>query len=93
MSVKRARQLRKQMTPQELALWFQLRQLRKQGHHFRRQSPEGPYTLDFVCRKLRLVVEIDGAQHAQHVQSKSDGQRDEFLRLQYHPRLGRRRGA
>ena len=29
---------------------------------------------------MRLVVEIDGAQHAQHVQSKSDGQRDEFLR-------------
>jgi very-short-patch-repair endonuclease len=51
------------MTPQEVKLWVRLRQLREQGHHFRRQVPRGPHVLDFACLKSRLIVEVDGAQH------------------------------
>ncbi len=59
--IERARELRKQMTPQETRLWLRLRALRPQGLHFRRQSPLKGYFLDFVCFERRLVVEIDGA--------------------------------
>lgn len=61
--IKRARELRKAMSPPELALWLRLKELRPRGHHFRRQAPEGVYTFDFVCRRAKLVIEVDGAQH------------------------------
>ena len=80
MSVERARELRKAMTPQERSLWQRLKALRSQGHHFRRQSPEGPFTLDFVCRAAKLVVEVDGVQHAQERHSEEDRKRDKYLR-------------
>ncbi len=64
MANERARALRKAMTPQEVKLWVRLRELRRQGYHFRRQSPRGAYILDFVCLRHRLVVEIDGGQHS-----------------------------
>ena len=57
-SVQRARGLRKRTSPPEVALWRQLRLLKARGWHFRRQSPEPPFTLDFVCRKAKLVVEV-----------------------------------
>ncbi|HJS79784.1 MAG TPA: endonuclease domain-containing protein [Vitreimonas sp.] len=80
MSVRRARNFRKRMTPQEIALWFKLRELKVHGWHFRRQSPEPPYILDFVCRAAMLVVEVDGAQHASAEQSAHDERRDSVLR-------------
>ena len=43
---------------------------------FTRQFPIGPYTVDFACRRARLVVEIDGGQHAESV---SDQIRDNWL--------------
>ncbi len=64
MSINRARQLRKTMTPQEAKLWIQLRLLRPRGYHFRRQDPFKSWCLDFVCFKHRLVIEVDGGQHA-----------------------------
>lgn len=36
-----------------------------QGAHFRRQAPFRQYVLDFVCNEVRLVVELDGGQHAE----------------------------
>jgi very-short-patch-repair endonuclease len=78
-SVERARSFRKVMTPPELALWFQLRALRDAGWHFRRQSPEGPYFLDFVCRRSKLVVEVDGSQHGEKEQSEHDRACDVYL--------------
>ncbi len=47
------------------------------GHKFVRQMPMGPYFADFACRSSRLIVEIDGSQHAD---SKYDRRRDEFMR-------------
>jgi very-short-patch-repair endonuclease len=72
--------MRKTMSPPELALWFRLRALRSEGWHFRRQSPAGPYFLDFVCKRARLVVEVDGIHHSHVDQCKHDATRDAYLR-------------
>ena len=77
--IRRARRLRKIMSPPELALWFRLRALRSGGHHFRRQSPEPPYTLDFVCRRSMLIVEVDGVHHSSEPQTEHDETRDAEL--------------
>jgi very-short-patch-repair endonuclease len=76
MSITRARALRKDLTPFEARLWLALKQLRPQGLHFRRQSPRDGYILDFVCLKSRLIVELDGDQHASLGQQASDRRRD-----------------
>lgn len=73
---KRAKHLRKQMTPSELVLWRHLRGSGL-GVRFRRQEPIGPYIVDFVSRKLRLIIEADGDQHEF---SKTDARRDGYLR-------------
>lgn len=58
-----ARELRRRQTSTEDLLWQQLRG-RRLGHKFRRQVPVGRYTVDFLCFAAKLVIEIDGAQHA-----------------------------
>jgi very-short-patch-repair endonuclease len=75
-----ARHLRKTMTPQEVKLWAQLRKLRPQGFHFRRQAPLEGYVLDFVCFEHRLIVEIDGSQHGEDAGLHHDARRDAFFR-------------
>jgi very-short-patch-repair endonuclease len=45
-------------------LWNRLRARQINGHKFVRQEPIGPFIVDFVCRARRLVVEVDGGQHA-----------------------------
>ena len=59
------RQLRQNMTPAEQRLWKHLRGKRLGGYRFRRQQPLGQYILDFVCVDAKLVIEIDGGQHAE----------------------------
>jgi primosomal protein N' (replication factor Y) len=59
-----ARQLRRNQTDAENRLWRHLRSRRLLGLRFRRQHPIGPYFADFACLELRLVVELDGGQHA-----------------------------
>ncbi len=59
-----ARALRKQATEAERLLWRHLRSRQLDGHKFRRQTPVGPYVVDFLCLEERLVVELDGGQHA-----------------------------
>lgn len=80
--VRRARAMRKTMSPPELALWLQLRTLRPNGWHFRRQTPEGPYFLDFVCKRASLVIEVDGVHHSSADQSAHDVTRDAYLERQ-----------
>ncbi len=58
-----ARKLRHTMTDAERKLWSRLR-THQLGVHFRRQAPLGSYVLDFVCFSARVVVEVDGGQHA-----------------------------
>ena len=59
-----ARQLRANTTDAEATLWRMLRQLPMDGSHFRRQVPIGRYVADFACMAARLVIELDGSQHA-----------------------------
>jgi very-short-patch-repair endonuclease len=61
--VKRARALRSNPTVTERLLWNRLRQRKLGGLKFRRQAPMGPYILDFLCLRHRLIVEADGPFH------------------------------
>ena len=61
----------------EACLWNELKAKKLGGHKFVRQMPIGPYYADFACRASRLIVEIDGNQHAD---SQYDRRRDEFMR-------------
>jgi very-short-patch-repair endonuclease len=60
----RARRLRRDSTDAERRLWYRLRARQVDGAKFVRQEPIGPYVADFICREQRLVVEVDGGQHA-----------------------------
>jgi very-short-patch-repair endonuclease len=59
-----ARRLRKHSTVAERKLWQYIRSRSLAGFKFVRQEPIGPYIVDFACREKRLVIEIDGGQHA-----------------------------
>ena len=60
----RARRLRRQSTDAEQALWSRLRDRRLGGVRFRRQAPIGAYIADFASHEWKLIVELDGGQHA-----------------------------
>ena len=71
-----ARALRRRMTDAELRIWYLLRGRHLVGFKFRRQHPIGPYVVDFVCLEQKLVIELDGGQHAS---DPNDLRRDAFL--------------
>jgi very-short-patch-repair endonuclease len=60
----RAREMRKEPSDAEHRLWLGLRDRRLDGLKFRRQLPIGDYIADFACQECRLIVEVDGNQHA-----------------------------
>jgi very-short-patch-repair endonuclease len=60
----RARRLRQSSTDAERRMWSALRDRRLTRHKFRRQHPVGDFILDFACTEFRLVIELDGGQHA-----------------------------
>src|SRR5688572_1688608 len=62
---KNARQLRKNMTDAERALWRLLRQRQILGLRFRRQVPIDHYIVDFACLEIKPVIEADGGQHSE----------------------------
>jgi very-short-patch-repair endonuclease len=74
----RARALRKNLTDAEKLLWRHLRDRQLDGCKFRRQHPIGKFIVDFVCVEKKLVIEVDGGQHAKKVEA--DLQRSEYLR-------------
>jgi len=61
-------------------MWSRLRDRRLCGARFRRQHPIGPYIADFCCTEAKLVVELDGGQHA--VQRHEDQKRTEYIESQ-----------
>ncbi|OWV79345.1 hypothetical protein ATY78_10910 [Rhizobium sp. R635] len=71
-----ARQLRQNETEEEYHLWSDLRARRLNGYKFARQVPLGPFVVDFLCREQRLIIEIDGFQHAESI---ADQRRTEWL--------------
>jgi very-short-patch-repair endonuclease len=72
-----AKLLRKGSTDAEMLLWSRLRVKQLDGIKFRRQQPIEQFIVDFVSFENRLVVELDGGQHAESV---SDRERDKLLK-------------
>jgi very-short-patch-repair endonuclease len=59
-----ANKLRKEMTKAEACLWkYALRAGQMKGYQFRRQRPVLQYIADFMCKELKLVIEVDGLTH------------------------------
>jgi very-short-patch-repair endonuclease len=75
--LKRAKQLRREMTPQEVLLWGRVRRNGLQGLHFRRQQVVDGFILDFYCHQAALVVEVDGPIH--ETQAAYDEERSRWL--------------
>jgi very-short-patch-repair endonuclease len=73
-----ARRLRSDQTNAENRLWSRLRARQLEGFKFRRQHSIGPFVADFFCLEAKLVIELDGSQHAD--QSNQDEHRTEFIR-------------
>lgn len=70
-----ARQMRKAMTDPELKLWNAVRAHRLEGLAFRRQLPVAAYIVDFACPSHKIIVELDGFQHAEDAAANYDQQR------------------
>jgi very-short-patch-repair endonuclease len=79
MANERARALRMDMSDAEWKLWQQLRRGQIEGYRFRRQHPIGPYVADFACLEKRLIIEVDGGQHAEPEQIAHDARRTAWL--------------
>jgi very-short-patch-repair endonuclease len=77
--IKRARELRRNMSEPEVIVWSRLKRLREHGYAFRRQYPFRGYFLDFACLSYQLVIEVDGSQHADELQAEHDAVRDRIL--------------
>lgn len=78
-----ARALRKNQTEAERLMWSRLRNRQLLNCKFRRQQTIGPYIADFLCLEPKLIIELDGGQHA-------DQQQYDELRSQYLQQMGYR---
>jgi very-short-patch-repair endonuclease len=67
-----ARELRLVPTDAEIRLWSRLRRKQLEGFRFRRQHPLGPYVVDFFCAPAKLIVEVDGGQHADEGEARTN---------------------
>ena len=70
-NVTNARRLRRQSTDVEGKLWFHLHARQLNKAKFRRQLPIGPYVADFCCFEAKLIVELDGSQHADYIKDEA----------------------
>jgi len=77
-TLQRARELRKNLTPTEWAVWNHLRD-KKTKVKFRRQVPIGKYIVDFFSLEIGLVIEIDGSQHYLKKNQKYDERRTNYF--------------
>lgn len=74
--IARGRRMRSEPTHAEAGLW---KHLRRFSVRFRRQAPIGPYVVDFVCHRARLVVEVDGGIHERPDVALRDVERQQWL--------------
>jgi len=74
---KLAKGLRKNSTEAEKIIWQRIRSKQLNGFKFKRQQPIGCYIVDFVCFDKKLIIEIDGGQHA--IEREKDLQRELWL--------------
>lgn len=75
--VAKARKLRRNSTDVERRLWHRIRDKQIDEFRFRRQRPIGRYIVDFICLEAKLIVELDGGQHA--TSDEYDKSRTAFL--------------
>jgi very-short-patch-repair endonuclease len=75
-----AQRLRREETVFEVRHWWRLREFKAHGVRFRRQTPIGPYIADFAWLGGRIVIELDGDQHA--FRTGHDERRDRWLASQ-----------
>jgi len=73
-----SRDLRTHSTLSEVLLWQKLKGSQFRGYAFNRQKPLGDYSVDFYCKKLQLVIEIDGDSHF-YAESIVKDQRRQFI--------------
>lgn len=73
-----AKQLRREMTKEERHLWYDF--LRSYPVRFSRQKVLGKYIADFYSTEAKLVIELDGSQHYEPVNTQNDEERTEFLK-------------
>ncbi len=71
------RKLRRSSTDAEKRLWGRLRNRQLCGLKFKRQVPVCGFCADFFCEDAKLIVEVDGGQHA--VRTKKDAERTKVL--------------
>jgi len=74
--------MRHEVTKPEFRLWQRLRKPGLEGRRFRRQTPIGPWIVDFFCPERKLIIEIDGDQHGFPEGAERDLRRDAWLRAQ-----------
>jgi very-short-patch-repair endonuclease len=79
LSTERARGLRRAQTDAEGIVWSYLRSRRLDGWKFKRQVPKGRYIVDFCCNDAKLIIELDGDQHAEDSAVAHDVIRTKFL--------------
>jgi very-short-patch-repair endonuclease len=75
-----ARTLRAGMTDAEQKLWVYLRRKQVRGLQFYRQKPLLNFIVDFYCPAAKLVIELDGSQHAELDHQQKDQRRDNLLK-------------
>jgi len=76
----RRRELRRNQSDAERALWAKVRNKQFFGMKFFRQYSVGPYILDFYCPTAKLAVELDGGQHNQGDKREQDAARSDYLK-------------
>ena len=74
-----AKNLRHNMTKEEVKLWNQLKNRQFMNLKFRRQVPIGNYIVDFICINKKLIIELDGGQHNELQNIEYDKSRTEYL--------------
>ena len=74
-----SRELRSNQTLGETLLWTQLQRRQVRGYQFNRQKPLGNYIVDYYCKKLQLVIEVDGNSHHFEEISVRDVERQRIL--------------
>ena len=74
-----AKNLRQNQTQQEHILWNLLRNHKFHNLKFKRQQPLGNYIVDFICKDIKLIIELDGGQHNTKENILVDEERTKFL--------------
>lgn len=74
-----SRDLRNNSTLSEVLLWQELRAGQIRGYKFNRQKPLDNYIVDFYCKKLSLVIEVDGQSHWSDEAKLRDKERQDIL--------------